>query len=126
MKAWKLFEEYGDQPHTLPRTLVHGLPMDDGRRSRVLELETWYNMEEDTPGFNLFKTRDAAIKYLPRFTVRAKRLVLCQVVVNELYTNKKSAYHFAESIMIRQRLWLQREKGADLLPTPPLHNPLPD
>ena len=101
MKAYKLFEK----KNGLPRTLVHGLPQ-DGQRSRALPLDTWLEAEAGTPGFNLFSTREAALEYLPRFTVRAPQLVLCEVKVDQVVPRGgRSQYYVATRLHIPSENW---------------------
>lgn len=76
--AYKLFEEKDG----MPRSLVHGMPTEDGRRSRMFPLDEWLDSEPGKPGFNCFKDPRALIKYYPRFRVRAPKLVACRVQVS--------------------------------------------
>jgi len=76
--TYKLFEEkYG-----MPRSLVHGMPTEDGGRSRMFPLDEWLDSEPGKPGFNCFEDPRALINYYPRFRVRANRLRACRVHVS--------------------------------------------
>jgi hypothetical protein len=76
--AYKLFEE----KNGMPRSLVHGMPTEDGRRSCMFLLDEWIDSETGKPGFNCFEDPRALLKYYPRFRVRADRLVACRVYVS--------------------------------------------
>jgi hypothetical protein len=76
--AYKLFEEKDG----MPRSLVHGMPTEDGRRSRMFPLDEWIDSEPGKPGFNCFEDPIALLKYYPRFRVRAPKLVACRIQVS--------------------------------------------
>jgi len=109
MIGWKFFEER----ESMPRSLVHGMPK-NGKRSRMYDLDVWLQSEDGTPGFNFFNQKDLAIKYLPRFKVRAPHLVLCEIEVANVYYAKGS-YYLAKNMIITCTNWTNYERGAFLL-----------
>lgn len=110
MIGWKFFEERNG----MPRTLVHGMPR-DGKRSRMYDLDLWLECESGTPGFNFFKDKRLAIAYLPRFRVRAKDLVLCEVETSDVYHKEGSSYYLAKNMIIGTTAWTNYERGITLL-----------
>jgi len=97
MEAYKLFERY----YGLPRSLVHGMPY-GGFRTRVYSLNTLLYSEPGTPGFCVFPTKEKALEYLPRFRVRADKLILCKVLVEDLMQNPTSSRynHFGKMTIL--------------------------
>jgi hypothetical protein len=103
--AYKLFEEKDG----MPRSLVHGMPTEDGRRSRMFPLDEWINSETGKPGFNCFDNPAALLQYYPRFRVRASRLVACQVYVKAPYTpHIRDSYQRYRSMFIYEDDWNNR------------------
>lgn len=109
MIGWKFFEEKGG----MPRSLVHGMPK-NGKRSRMYDLDTWLQAENDTPGFNFFSDMKRAIAYLPRFRVRAPNLVLCEVETSNAHYVGGS-YYLANDMIIHANAWANRQRGITLL-----------
>ena len=98
MEAYKLFERsYG-----MPWALVHGRPVIGGSRTRMYLLDEKLLAEPGTPGFCVFPTREKALEYLPRFRVRADRLILCKVLVENMLPNPTSSRynHFGEMTIL--------------------------
>lgn len=98
MEAYKLFEA----SCASPQALVHGRPGYGGIRSRLYWLDTKLFAEPGTPGFCVFPTREKALEYLPRFRVRADRLILCKVLVEDMLPNPTSSRynHFGEMTIL--------------------------
>ena len=104
MDAYKLFE----RNRGMPRTLVHGMPRLDGSRSRAYELDTKLYAEPGTPGFCVFSSKEDALKYLPRFRVRAGDLILCKVSVGDLLPNlERSQYRHYATMTISSDNWYE-------------------
>ena len=112
MEAYKLFERsYG-----MPRTLVHGRPITGGSRTRMYFLDEYVVAEQGTPGFCAFPTREKALEYLPRFRVRADKLILCKVEMeNQLSNPTSSRYNHYRNMIIRSNDWFEalREHGKE-------------
>jgi hypothetical protein len=111
--GYKLFEERRGEPCTL----VHGMPSGFFReqRSRIFELGKWVEKEPDTPGFNFFLDFEILKLYLPRFKVRAPRLFMCSIYVDNVTHKLNSNYYLAEKIFIKPSSWRNRIQGCDIL-----------
>lgn len=123
--------DIGGKVDRLPMSLVHGMPLKCGRwtnalrdkyyvgaRTRLFLLDTWHYKEPATKGFCLFETQREAVRYLPRFRVRARRLALCQVSyvpVGSGHPYSSTNYVLAERIFISSPAWADRVSGAELL-----------
>jgi len=102
--GFKLFEDKGG----MPRSLVHGLPDDRGKRSRVYPLNIWLNAEEGTPGFNCFTNPQDLLDYLPRFKVRAPSLYACRVLLKDpVLPPARSKYALFKKMYINSWDWEQ-------------------
>ena len=111
--AWKLFEVgYG----VMPKTLVHGLPLGN-QRTRYYPKGQLIQCEQGTPGFNVFETFTDLEEYLPRFRVRANRLVACEVRIDRFICplSNKSKYFRAQWMIIPSEAWKNRLLGANIL-----------
>jgi hypothetical protein len=118
--VWKLFER---TPDGRPRSLVHafpsGPPIDGvGQLTRYFHVGKLLEKRPYTKGFNFFLSREAAIRYLPRFRVRAPNLVLCRVFTPAIHMHgraKGSVYALGDHIYIDPQDWSQAVSGASLL-----------
>lgn len=104
-----------------PRSLVHGATPQQTNGGKVVysrdyPLGQTLVAKPGTPGFNCFISADAAIRYLPRFRVRASRLYLCKVeVLGVRNKTAPSAYILADSMVIHLADWSKRIRGDTLL-----------
>jgi hypothetical protein len=106
-QGWKLFEAKDG----LPRSLVHSLLIEDGKRSRIYKLGTAIKKEPGTPGFNFFQTKEEALRYLPRFRKRASRLVLCSISYPADHIKKGPNYTLTDEIFIFSKSWERALNG---------------
>jgi len=96
LDAWRLVEIGADGR---PRTLVHGMPAADGKRTRVLEKGRWLRAELKpasktrrpyVSGFHVFASEAACRAYLKRFSA-SRRLEVVPVRVRGLVRAKRGA-----------------------------------
>jgi hypothetical protein len=108
--GFKLFEEKNSEP----RSLVHGMPDNQGKRSRIYPLNIWLRSEEGTPGFNCFTHPQALLDYLPRFKVRASSLYACRVMLKNPVPSTSPNYRMFKEMCISSYDWNNAIVPADV------------
>lgn len=97
--GWKIFEVKNGQPRSLVHTFAH-----NNQRTRIFPVGDWVYADPNTKGFNFFLSEEAALRYLPRFRVRAPQLVICPIVLWKPIVHR-SYYSLGTQLFIRKQFW---------------------
>lgn len=102
-----------NQGERVPRFLVHGMPIGDGR-SRIIPRDMWLDIEPGTKGFHFFATMNGLAKYLPRFRKRKADLYAVRIEFQNVIDYGPN-YVLAKKFMLSEKNWKERVKGSHII-----------